>query len=780
MTQRARLLAVFFALFIAGFSTVSAQQLIRREIHRTPSGEILDFDANGAWRVKARRVAEHRRALLQRGDFGGLNARVSAAGVSSSPTAVTGTIRVPAILLRYTDVGTGAGNAAAAYQSLLYDATAPAGRAYSFRSFYGQLSDDQLTIDGSVIGWIQLAQPEASYTGGESCGGGLNPFGGAQCNGLFSAPASTARINGLKEALTLSDTADFSLYDNDGDDGVPNSGDDDGFVDLMMFFQSEQDGACFAPTNGHLWSHRSAFTNGGGTPFTTNDARSGGGFIRISSYILQSGVGGTSGCTAGSMMGIGTTSHEFGHALGLPDLYDTQGNSEGLGQWGLMSSGNYTTSNSPARMEAWSLNELGWVTLAPITTNNTYSFGPAPTSDSAFVLRVQGTNSFKEYYLLENRQAVQADTALIRFHCGSQYSGTGSVFPATCHGGLAIWHVDSIKIQNSQGSNTVNYSSGPTSPHGLILVQSDGLGDLERGTDRGDAGDLWPGYRGGLSLGNTVYSAGTNPKGAINRDSAGFVGFQIDQITQVVPDGEMSFRVTFGHKLQVTTIGNGAVTSNPTYLTAPNTLSGGAFVNPNTTPTVTLTATPTGNSTFINWTGTVTSTQNPLTVSMNQTHNIVANFTSPVAVSSTAPPAGSIGKAYSFQLTATGGTPGSYSWSVISGSLPTGLSLSTSGQITGTPSAAGNFSATVQVSSGGQTASGTVAIGVAEPSVVANSAITHLVGSSTALTPDEISYLDFLGNNNGSYDVGDFLSWVNRTNAGSVTITPSQNESGLP
>src|SRR5581483_10461013 len=115
-----------------------------------------------------------------------------------------------------------------------------------------------------------------------------------------------------------------------------------------------------------------------------------------------------------------------------------------------------------------SLNELGWVTLRELTADSTYTLGPAPISDSAFVIRVQGTNSRKEYYFIENRQGVQADTALMAFHCAqSAVNWPGLVFPLNCHGGLAIWHADSTQLTAGKASNTVN--SGPV--HGLSLVQ---------------------------------------------------------------------------------------------------------------------------------------------------------------------------------------------------------------------------------------------------------------------------------------------------------------------
>src|SRR2546426_461454 len=218
--------------------------------------------------------------------------------------------------------------------------------------------------------------------------------------------------------------------------------------------------------------------------------------IKISDYILQPAVGGATNCNTSQIMPIGTVAHETGHGFGLPDLYDVQGPTEGIGQWGLMSSGSFTSPLSPARMEAWSLNELGWITLAPLTSNGTYSFDAAPLSDTAYYVNVQGANPRGEYFLLENRQRQQSDSALIRIHC--QRAGN----PPNCGGGLLILHLDQTKM--TQAGNATNSRT----PHGLQLMPADGFGNLDASasgnscpatsmflgcSNRGDAGDPFPG-----------------------------------------------------------------------------------------------------------------------------------------------------------------------------------------------------------------------------------------------------------------------------------------------
>src|SRR4029078_5457209 len=65
-------------------------------------------------------------------------------------------------------------------------------------------------------------------------------------------------------------------------------------------------------------------------------------------------------------------------------------------------------------------------------------------------------------------------------------------------------------------------------------------------------------------------------------------------------------------------------------------------------------------------------------------------------------PSGIVGTSYSQTLAAAGGTS-TYTWSVALGSLPAGLNLSSSGTLSGTPSAEGSFSFTIRATDSGGT-----------------------------------------------------------------------------
>ena len=197
---------------------------------------------------------------------------------------------------------------------------------------------------------------------------------------------------------------------------------------------------------------------------------------------------------------MGPFAHELGHDLGLPDLYDVDGDTEGIGMWGLMGAGNwnYTAGgylgNSPAHLDAWSKWYEGWLaptqiqTTSPgqaipqIETNPTaYLLGSNPGGiDWDFALH-SGTG---EYFLVENRQKVGFDAGL-----------------PSC--GLLIWHIDE--------SVTHDNNANADQTHRLVdLKQADGQNHLDiliaGGGNGGDPGDPYPG-----SANNRTFNGTSNP-----------------------------------------------------------------------------------------------------------------------------------------------------------------------------------------------------------------------------------------------------------------------------
>ena len=236
--------------------------------------------------------------------------------------------------------------------------------------YWDEVSYGNLNLTGTVRAWVGLRENDSYY---EGLSNGLNP-----------ANARTGEL--IQETLDANDGAvNFALYDNDGPDGVPNSGDDDGFVDFVVFVHSESGGEC---GNTNMWSHAwvySGWNVSGGLSYTTNDARFGGGNIRINSYTMLPSVNCPS--DGGGLIDIGVFCHEFGHAFGLPDLYDTDGGGQGIGFWGIMGSGNWNQPTSPAHPCAWTRKELGWVTPTDATWQSAnYNVGSINANPTAFRL----------------------------------------------------------------------------------------------------------------------------------------------------------------------------------------------------------------------------------------------------------------------------------------------------------------------------------------------------------------------------------------------------------
>ncbi len=735
-----------------------AQQFPPPQVRREIRG--LDFRKDGVWRRQARAVRALRHQLLARRNFPALNAPISrgAAAPPGSPgaplaagPALSGTIKVPAVLFKFKDTPASEIRTPAQYNDVLFAAAptgASAGRPYTYASWYAQLSNGLLNVGGQSYGYAALDSNEVTYTGVPgTCTG--NPYpGSTDCNGLFSQAAQDRMQGGLREALRkLDNQIDWTQYDSDGD----------GYVDLVAFIQPAIDGACGPAGNNHLWAHRFFLT---GNPYTTHSTTVVNGQtvnIKVSDYILESGVGGDNGCDTTQIMPIGTVAHETGHGFGLPDLYGTDGKSEGVGEFSLMGSGNYTSPNSPSRMDAWSLSELGWVNVVPVPNNGTHSFGAAPTSDTTFFVPVLGSNPRGEYFLLENRQGVLSDSAMIHYHCEVWYDSGN---PPPCGGGLVVYHVDSTQLAQHgfQQDNTVNV--GPI--HGLEVVQADGYGNLDVDpntapchfqapppvgcSNRGDAGDLYPGIT------NNVALTPTSTPAAL-RNAGGPANFTLDQIVQLVPNGTMQFRLTYPLWVVRATdtaavIQFDTATYHATFHVFRGILTQGS-VHAVAVADTQFTAAGRTRQTFASWSGgqprsfsyTAGATPETLTVTLARAHFVHYSATSGGKIAGSVPSDTFMAEGTPVTLTATDtsalrtfqGWAGDTVTKNLSITLPMGRPY-------------------------------TVRAVFLETFKTAD-VVAQLLNGTSPLTAAQLSDLDALGNGNGSFDLGDFLAWVQATGA---------------
>ena len=404
---------------------------------------------------------------------------------------VTGTFKFPLLLGLYSDtpvvptatVGsrTGVPLTREVVQDEFFDG--PNSRFATIPEFYSELSGGRVTLVGEVSNWVQTTLTEAEVVGAS--------------NGLSPTDQVGEFIMELLTAVDDGDT-DWGWYDNDGLDGIPNSGDDDGYVDLLGVTHPTAGAECSSGGGNHIWSHYWTLFESAGQAFSTSTPAANGGNILVDDYTVQPVLD----CDSSEINEIGVLAHEIGHAFGLPDLYGTGADHGGVGRWGLMGSGAWgcdgTTPALPCHMTAWSKEVLGWADVTILSRGVEFgvlSLDPVETSGDIF--RIDAGDGSGDYYLLENRQALGFDAG---------------IFSA----GLLVWQIDSELLENTWESAAIN--SNPNRM-GVWLRQADGSNDLARKHERGDAGDPYPG-----SSGQTEFSAGTVPSAFTHNGLNGLAG----------------------------------------------------------------------------------------------------------------------------------------------------------------------------------------------------------------------------------------------------------------
>ncbi|MDD4052372.1 MAG: M6 family metalloprotease domain-containing protein, partial [candidate division Zixibacteria bacterium] len=231
---------------------------------------------------------------------------------------------------------------------------------------------------------------------------------------------------------------DFSQFDNNGDGTV------DGLFVIHAGTGYEESGND-CEIHSHQWSITSRYHDG----------------VRISPYSIEP----EETASQQRLSAIGVFCHEFGHVLGLPDMYDTDYSSAGVGYWELMGSGSYNgTSQTPSHLSAWSKARLGWMSLTNVTSNLTDVSLPALAWNPVAYRVWKHGLSGNQYWIVENRQRMGFDAEL-----------PGS--------GVLIWHID-----DNVGGNTNEWHPK------VFLEQADGKFHLQNDNNSGDAGDPYPNF----------------------------------------------------------------------------------------------------------------------------------------------------------------------------------------------------------------------------------------------------------------------------------------------
>jgi len=291
----------------------------------------------------------------------------------------------------------------------------------SMTDYYFETSYGQAYLLGQVTMWYRMPQTYAYYVNGQ--------------RGFGQYPRNAQKLT--EDAVLAADPdVDFSLYDNNGD----------GYVDALFVVHA---GPGYEDTGNVNYIHSHAWVTSYHMPVDG---------VYVYGYSMEPEETGS-----GQLIKIGVFCHEFGHVLGLPDLYDYDYDSDGVGMWSVMAGGSWGGGGAtPVHFDAWSRYALGWViptvVLDPLENE---AIDAVEFSPDVYQLFSLGQENY-EYFMVENRRRQAFDVSI----------------PGE---GLLIYHIDESVPNNN---NQEHYK--------VAVEQADGEYDLEN--NRGaDGGDPWPG-----------------------------------------------------------------------------------------------------------------------------------------------------------------------------------------------------------------------------------------------------------------------------------------------
>ncbi len=373
-----------------------------------------------------------------------------------STSAAQPTWRVPILMIAFSDEALL--YTPQEFEFALFDSTHSTSGGSVF-DYYRWASRGRLTVQGNVVATVVLPHNKYYY--------------GYSSWGLSTVTTPNNIFGGIRDALMQQQAQNpnqirWSDFDQDRD----------GYVDMLWVIHAGVAGEANLDRD-QWWSITSRMSSGWrfGEPFITDERVPGSAsqFMRVDRFSTLPEL---SALIPGRRAEIGVYCHEFGHALGLPDLYDTSGFTSGTtntgpGNWSLMSTGGYgangLTPETPAGFDAWSRLFLGWVTAVRPSDDTSILLGPVETGAPVVDMWFQGEPN-AEHFLIENRRRVDFD----RYIPGE---------------GLLVYHVDDAQIGSLLPSNRINAGITP----GLTLLEGDGDSDLMLGRNRGDANDPLPG-----------------------------------------------------------------------------------------------------------------------------------------------------------------------------------------------------------------------------------------------------------------------------------------------
>lgn len=324
----------------------------------------------------------------------------------------------------------------------------------SVKDYYRDNSMGQFVPNFTVLGPYTLDHEETYYAAnGESTNSDVNP--------------EAMIIEAVKKAKAAHPELDFSQFDNDGD----------GYMDNVNVIYSGY-GEASSGNEDDMWPH-SYNLEASSQTFMVDG-------ITVNNYSVSAELVGSSGTR---MDGIGTFTHEFGHILGLRDLYDTDDYTDGLGinpgDYSLYASGSYNNSSrTPPYLMAFERMQMGWLTPTALSKAEDVELDPVYKNAARYIdaePKLNPATQGYDWYVLENRQQ----------------TGWDKYIPAH---GLLIYHYD----YRTESVSTYWDANGPNNNARhlcLCIVPADGIND-----DLTRNGDTFPG-----TTGSTDFTSETHP-----------------------------------------------------------------------------------------------------------------------------------------------------------------------------------------------------------------------------------------------------------------------------
>lgn len=377
------------------------------------------------------------------------NATRSTATKASKPSAYM--TKPLVILVSYTDVVFKTTNAQQVFKDFLNKkGTAPLG---SVRDYWRDNSMGAYDPEYAVYGPVTLSKKRSYYGENGTNGHDKLPY-------MMTVEACQ---------IVANQGVDLKTYDQNND----------GILDNVVIIFAGNNEAEGAPVE-TVWPHQSDISS-------LNQKVSG---VLLGKYACISEFKGASG---DNRPGIGTFTHEFGHILGLMDLYDTDyevgGQANGLGSLSLMANGNYNNDgNSPPYLNIFEREMLAWATITELKTGN-ITLEPVQTSNTGYFIN---TSSIGEQFVIENRLSsgwdkyismMESVRGMIIYHVDQSSNDAGgttafqrwientpNAYAAhecmkliTADGKASSFMSSSMFFPGSTGNQTFNYTSTPSS-----------------------------------------------------------------------------------------------------------------------------------------------------------------------------------------------------------------------------------------------------------------------------------------------------------------------------